>query len=121
MPWQDWVFSVGGFLILASLIPTLRGDQKPALTTSIMTGALIAVFAVTMATLGLWLSAAANAGNAIAWGILAVQRYRTEKLAHNQDVIEQLEHEVIDVAIQGEDEHPGAHGAVPAAVEPRTP
>jgi hypothetical protein len=51
VPWQDWVFSVGGFIMLLSLLPTLRGEQKPALTTSVMSTALIAFFAFTMATL----------------------------------------------------------------------
>ena len=43
MQWQDWVFSIGGFVVLVSLIPTIRGDQKPALTTSAMTTVLMAV------------------------------------------------------------------------------
>src|SRR4051794_35312814 len=79
MQWQDWVFSVGGFLILASLIPTLRGEQKPALTTGVMSFVLVAIFACTMATLGLWLSAFANALISLSWGTLALQRWQADR------------------------------------------
>ena len=76
MPWQDWVFFLGGLIILVSLVPTIRGAQKPALATSAMSTVLICVFTFTMASMGLWLSALTNGLIAGAWGILAVQRYR---------------------------------------------
>ncbi|MPZ48853.1 MAG: hypothetical protein GEU75_06000 [Dehalococcoidia bacterium] len=104
MPWQDWVFSIGGFVILISLIPTIRGDQKPALTTSVMSLAIISIFAVTMATLGLWLSASANAGVAAAWGVMAVQRYQMIKRQRNEGVLAQIEEEVIDVTLGLDDD-----------------
>ena len=79
MQWQDWVFSLGGFLILASLIPTLRGEQKPALTTGVMSFVLVAIFACTMVTLGLWLSAFANGLISLTWGYLAFQRWQSDQ------------------------------------------
>ena len=79
MPWQDWVLSIGGFVLLASLMPTVIGPHKPALTTSIMSATIIFIFGVTLATLGLWLTAVANVGNSIAWTVLAVQRYSMMK------------------------------------------
>jgi len=78
MQWQDWVFSLGGFLILASLVPTLRGEQKPALTTGVMSFVLVAIFACTMITLGLWLSAFANGLISLSWGVLALQRWQAD-------------------------------------------
>ena len=79
MQWQDWVFFLGGLIVLASLIPTLRGHQKPALATSMISFVLIAIFAFTMATLGLWLSGLVNAAMSLAWGTLALQRYRADQ------------------------------------------
>jgi hypothetical protein len=114
VPWQDWVFSVGGFIMLLSLLPTLRGDQKPALTTSAMTSVLVFCFTLTMASLGLWLSALANAGMSVAWGILAVQRYQITRREKHEGVIAQIEEEV-DVTLGLEDEA----AAVSPETEPR--
>jgi hypothetical protein len=108
MPWQDWVFSIGGFIVLASMVPTVRGHQKPALSTSIITFVLVGIFAFTMATLGLWLSAVANAGMSLTWGVLALQRYRQTSMP----VIEQIEDEIEDV-LHAEDE-PGSSQEVGA-------
>jgi uncharacterized membrane protein YqgA involved in biofilm formation len=101
MQWQDWVFSIGGFLILMSLIPTLRGEQKPALTTGVMSFVLVAIFACTMATLGLWFSAFANALISICWGTLALQRYQADQRekAHHLTVAGAI---VADAALEEE-------------------
>jgi hypothetical protein len=82
-------------------VPTIRGDQKPALTTSVMSCAIVGCFAFTMWTLELWLSAIANAGISVAWGVLAFQRYTAFK--RQGSVLEQIETEVIDVALAGEE------------------
>lgn len=94
MQWQDWVFSVGGFLIFASLIPTIRGADKPALTTSAFTCFLIWVFTFTMASLGLFLAAIANSSCAIAWGVLAYQKYRQAQRERHESALAQIEHEI---------------------------
>jgi hypothetical protein len=84
MSWQDWVFSVGGLVVLVSLLPTIRGVEKPALATSVTTFILVAIFAGTMASLHLWLSALTNALISLAWGILALQRYRYDWLIRSE-------------------------------------
>ena len=81
MRWQDWIFSLGGFLILVSLVPTLRSAQKPALSTGVMSFVLVAIFAATMVTLGLWFSAFANALISLCWGVLALQRWQADRRA----------------------------------------
>jgi hypothetical protein len=111
MPWQDWVLSLGGFVILLSLFPTIRGDQKPALTTSVMSAVIVGVFTFTMATLGLWFSALANGGIAVAWAVLALQRYQTVRRARQEGIIAQIEDEV-EVTLGLDDE--------PSAVQPET-
>ncbi|HLF80033.1 MAG TPA: hypothetical protein VJB57_21345 [Dehalococcoidia bacterium] len=79
MTWQDWVFSIGGLFVLVGLVPMIRGEQKPALATSLLTTTLVAIFAATMASMSLWLSALTNAMISIAWGVLALQRYRQDR------------------------------------------
>ena len=105
MQWQDWVLSVGAFAILVSLVPTIRGEQKPALTTSIMSTVIVATFGVTMATLGLWLSALANVGISGAWALLAYQRYSAMQRERKAGVLAQIEAEV-EVSLGVEDESP---------------
>lgn len=77
--WQDYVLAVGAFLFSAALIPTLRAKQKPALSTSVLTSAVLWVFAITYATLELWLATIAQVLGACLWGVLAVQTYKMRK------------------------------------------
>ena len=95
MHWQDWVFSIGGLLVLISLIPTIRAEQKPALTTGVMTAVLVLIFASTMITLHLWLAAVTNYGIAAAWGVLAVQSYRQQQRTKHEGMIPQIEQEIL--------------------------
>jgi len=95
MHWQDWVFAIGGFFVLVSLIPTIRAEQKPALTTSLMTTVLVFIFASTMVTLHLVLAAVTNYGISLAWGVLAYQGYRQQQRSKHEGVIPQLEEEIL--------------------------
>ena len=95
MHWQDWVFAIGGLLVLVSLVPTIRAEQKPALTTSLMTTVLVFIFASTMVTLGLILAAVTNYGISAAWGVLAVQGYRQQKRAMHEGMLPQIEDEIL--------------------------
>lgn len=79
MHWQDLVFSVGGWIFVISLIPTIRGKQKPELSTSLITTVVLAVFSVTYLTLGLGLSALSMGVTTCGWGILAYQRFKQPK------------------------------------------
>lgn len=71
--WQDYVLAVGAFLFTIALIPTLRGKNKPAFSTSVITSTVLWVFAGTYATLELWLATVAQVVGACAWGVLAWQ------------------------------------------------
>ncbi len=77
--WQDYILAVGAFLFSLALIPTIRSKQKPALTTSVLTSAVLWVFAITYATLELWLATVAQILGAGLWGFLAVQTVRLKK------------------------------------------
>lgn len=79
MQWQDWIFSVGTWIFVVALIPTIRGKQKPELSTSIVTGSILAVFVITYLSLNLWLSALSNVLTSGSWFLLAYQKYRQTK------------------------------------------
>jgi amino acid permease len=81
MRWQDWVLGTGAFLVLFSLLPTIRGPHKPALSTSMMTSVLGTIMTITLATLGLWLSAVANGAVSIAWMAIALSTVRQRREA----------------------------------------
>jgi len=79
MQWQDYVFTIGQFIFLVALIPTIKGKDKPALSTSVATTLILLVFVYTYFSLKLLLSATASLSIAIAWGTLAVQKYLQDK------------------------------------------
>lgn len=74
MIWQDVVIMIACFGFAVALIPSIRGKQKPARSSCILTIALLMAIAVCFATLGLWLSMASEITAIIAWGILLVQK-----------------------------------------------
>ena len=104
MPWQDWVFAVCGVILGASLIPTIRGHDKPALSTGLITTILVAVLTVTMTTLGLWLSAATNLLIVAGWGTITYQKFQQIR-EERRSVIDELEEEIIH-GVQEPDEQP---------------
>ena len=60
MIWQDIVIMIACFGFAIALIPSIRGKQKPAKSSCILTIALLVAIAVCFATLGLWLSMASE-------------------------------------------------------------
>ncbi len=79
MVWQDIVIFVGQWIFVIAIIPTILGREKPALSTSIVTGTVLVIFALTYATLDLLLSAVASSIISAAWFILAVQKHRQSR------------------------------------------
>ena len=77
--WQDWVISVGQFLFFIALLPSIRGKEKPALRTSLMTAIVLTIFAYTQYTLGLYLSVVSAIASALGWYILLWQSYKLRK------------------------------------------
>jgi hypothetical protein len=77
MFWQDIVLTVAQLGFVAALMPTVtaRGG-KPPLLTSVPTAIGLAAISFTMATLGLWLSAAAAALSCALWLTIAAQRWQ---------------------------------------------
>ncbi len=81
MIWQDIVFGTGTIIFAVSLIPTIRDSQKPAVKTSLPTAIILAFFAVTSATLGLWFAVVAQVISCGLWSLLAFQRFNQNKKA----------------------------------------
>ena len=78
--WQDVVISIGQWLFFLALLPSVFSNDKPALSTSIMTGGTLMVFAVTYVTLDLWVSTFSTLLVASTWFFLSWQKYQQKRL-----------------------------------------
>ncbi len=74
MRWQDLVISVCQLFFVIAMIPSIRSNDKPALTTSIMNVILVAIITVCLFTLKLWFSSFTAALVGLTWSILAIQK-----------------------------------------------
>ncbi len=81
MEWQDAVFAVGGFILAATVLPTLLSDDKPAWPTSISLAVILGVYTALFATLNLELAAAGAALQSILWGWVVLQTRRAHRAA----------------------------------------
>ena len=81
--WQDIVFMIGGFIFSGALIPTIIAKEKPAMSTCIMTGVVLAVFSVSYATLGLWGAFVSNSLTSSCWLTLFTQVVIRRKNGNN--------------------------------------
>lgn len=79
IPWQDLLFSSGGLIFTIALIPSILSDDKPALSTSLMTAVILSTFSYAYFTLELWLSVFGGALVAGGWWVLAVQKYLIDR------------------------------------------
>lgn len=77
--WQDVALSVVQFVFVAALIPSMIDKhQKPAIATSAMNAAGMAVICATYLSLSLWASAAVAGCVGLCWIVLGYQRYRLD-------------------------------------------
>lgn len=72
--WQDFVFTAGNVIFIVALIPTILSKEKPPLSTSVPTAAVLIAFAVTYGSLHLWYALTSATVTALAWSIIALQR-----------------------------------------------
>ena len=80
MVWQDWVLATGAIAFIVALVPSVLSKDKPALTTSLLTGTVLAIYAIVYVTLSLWLTTITVAITSLTWFILAYQKYTMKKL-----------------------------------------
>lgn len=74
-PIQDAMLTIGGLTMAFALVPTVLGKQKPALSTCLMTGSTLAVFAAVYLSLDLLFSAGTTFFSSAIWLVLGVQKY----------------------------------------------
>lgn len=79
MIWQDWMFMIGNFSLGAAMIPAIWKRQPPPFITCIMTALWLSVFAVSFASLNLWLSTLGVGITAVMWVILSTIAVVKEK------------------------------------------
>jgi hypothetical protein len=81
MAWQDIiVLSIGSWIFIAALIPSLTSKDKPPVSSSITTGSVLLVYAVVYITLDLWLSVVSTAIMALVWLTIGWQKYKMNKV-----------------------------------------
>lgn len=74
MKWTDLVFSLGSVVFIVGLLPAVLDSRtRIPLKTSLPTGAVLVVYGLTFALMGLWLSAASSLVTASMW-LRLVQR-----------------------------------------------
>jgi hypothetical protein len=78
MIWQDIVLAIGSWIFIVALVPALIGKDKPPVSSSALTGAVLAVYVMVYLTLHLWISVASTTILSIAWLTLAVQKHRSK-------------------------------------------
>jgi len=81
MVWQDYVITSGNIIFALNLLPQLKNVIKDNhylnLWTCSLTFLTLCVMNITMATLGLWLSALPIC--TIVWGLLLIFSYRNKR------------------------------------------
>jgi hypothetical protein len=81
--WQDIIFTLGSIVFAVALLPSIRGKDKPHPATSLMTGGVLFIFALTYLSLELWFSASATMVTSTMWITLLIQekrkRWNTQK------------------------------------------
>lgn len=75
MSWQDIVIASCQLAFLPSMLPTIFGRDRPALSTSIMNAVIVAIITLTMSTLHLWFSVVTGIITTLIWLTLAIQKY----------------------------------------------
>lgn len=75
MQWQDIVLTVGIIVMNLALIPSILGEDKPQLSTSITTATILGIFSVVYISLGLVFTTFVSIISCILWAILAYQSY----------------------------------------------
>lgn len=74
---QDLIFACGGLIFAIALLPSIRSNQKPALSTCIMSSLILAAFSVNDLTFDhpLYLAFLTTSLNALAWVVLGIQQF----------------------------------------------
>lgn len=70
MTWQDLVIALGSICFSLALLPLIRQNSKPPLSTASLTTFWLFAYVIVFATLGLWFSAITAFVNGSLWAII---------------------------------------------------
>jgi hypothetical protein len=73
--WQDIVLSISLLAFNIALIPSVIGEHKPRLATSVLTALFLLPEVVVFINLSLWYSFIMASINTLLWTTLAIQQY----------------------------------------------
>lgn len=77
--WQDYVISICIAVFIIALIPSIRGTNKPELSSCLTTAAVQLVLTTTYLTLNLWYSVGTGILLLGCWSTLAFQQWQKRK------------------------------------------
>ncbi len=78
MRWQDIVISICQIFFVVAMIPSIRSNDKPAFSTSVMNVILVGIIVVCLFTLNLWFSSITAAMVGLTWSVLAIQKRKLD-------------------------------------------
>lgn len=73
MRWQDFVIGAISIVFALGLVPSIRGSNKPAILTSLVTSIGLTVMGFVDLTLHLWITAVICVISGVLWGVLLWQ------------------------------------------------
>lgn len=86
--WQDTLIAICQIAFLPAMWPTVRGNDKPAFSTSVFNAIIVSIIAFALATLGLWLSFVTAVLIAATWTILASQKLKLNRVRQEAEAAE---------------------------------
>ncbi len=80
MHWQDIILTIGSWIFAIVLIPSIRSKtDKPALSSSLLTAILCTTYIFVYLSLRFWTTSVSMSVLALAWWILAYQKWKQKK------------------------------------------
>ena len=79
MHWQDLIITIGQILLSVALIPMVLSKDKPALSSSLLTGSVLATYAFVYITIQFWFGALMTTTTGALWFTLAFQKYSKDR------------------------------------------
>lgn len=75
--WQDYLITVGGFMLIASLLTMVRLKDRWYIPNALILGGVLGVYGVAFVTMSMWLSGGVMFVQSALWTMIAWQRWHT--------------------------------------------
>jgi predicted membrane protein len=93
---SDILILLANLLVMYSLVPSIRSDQKPHIKTSIYNIIVCAIFTIAFTLLHLWVAVIMNIIVGCLWGVLVYQKLHETK-PYKEDVANKAIDESMDI------------------------